>query len=441
MSRRRVLKLAGAASVALGLTVVAGEYGFREANAEPPRARQSPAAKATPKPPPRIASWAAAPLPPEEGTLSATGLHDAQLRMVVRPTIGGTHPRIRISNRYGTAPLQIAGAWIAPRAQGPDEKPGTRVVVTFGGSRSVVLQPGQDLVSDAVALSSPVAARTALLVSLTVSGSTGPVTWHPRSRDVSYLLDGPTRPTRAAGSAARARQRWTGFTGWYWLSGLDLLSDRAAGTVVCFGDSITDGPSTAAKRTTVRWPDLLAERIAVERPRAPYGVVDLGIAGNRLLQSAPRGGVAALDRFDQDALGQPGATDLILLEGINDIGFGRDTDGLPITAEQLITAQRTLIGRARRSGLRVHGCTLLPFEGAKFFTPVGEQVRQQFNAWVRNGGAFDSVVDFERAVLDPEVPTRIAVPYDSGDHLHPSDAGAAMLAGAVDLTALAALHR
>ncbi|WP_055591082.1 GDSL-type esterase/lipase family protein, partial [Streptacidiphilus griseoplanus] len=386
LPRRHALRLFGGAA-ALGMTSVVGR---NAAHADGSPARTAPvtglrsSVQGVVTGPLRVGAWAAAPVPAESGR-PLLGFVDTTLRLVVRASVGGTSPRIRLSNRFGTSPLVVESVSIGVRQHGAQAVPGSLARVRFGGSARAVVPPGGDLLSDPVATPRPIAARDVLLVSLYLPGPTGAATWHPRSQDATWSASGDC--TRlASGRRFSVREN-----GWYYLSGLDLVSGSATGTVVCFGDSITDGPATAARRTTVRWPDLLAERIAVERPRAPYGVVDLGIAGNRLLQSSPRGGVAALDRFDQDALGQPGATDLILLEGINDIGFGKDADGLPITAEQLITAQRTLIGRARRSGLRVHGCTLLPFEGAKFFTPTGEQVRQQFNAWVRNGGAFDSV--------------------------------------------------
>ncbi|MCD0483161.1 GDSL-type esterase/lipase family protein [Streptacidiphilus sp. ASG 303] len=443
VSRRRLLKLAGGAAAALGVAAAADRDALGEATAAPARsavparAGASAASRAATTVR-RFSAWSAAPSFPDASGRSATGFHDALVRMVVRPTLGGTRPRIRLSNRYGTAPLHVSHAWISVRAEGPEEEPGTRTAVTFGGRAGAVVPAGSDLVSDAVAVPFAVVPEAALLVTLQVAGATGPTTWHARSRDAGYVMDGAARLARGARLPRTATRRWSRLDGWFWLCGLDLLSGSAAGTVVCFGDSITDGPPTPRGASSVRWPDLLADRIARARPRSPYGVVDLGIAGNRLLRSAKPAGAAALDRFGTDVLAQQGATDVILLEGINDIGAGTDSYGRPVTASELIDAQRRLIGQARSAGLAVHGATLLPFEGAKYYTLQGERVRQQLNQWIRTGGEYDSVVDFDRAVRDLRQPTRYAVPYDSGDHLHPSDAGQAALAAAVDLRALQA---
>uniref|UniRef100_UPI000B03F5ED GDSL-type esterase/lipase family protein n=1 Tax=Peterkaempfera griseoplana TaxID=66896 RepID=UPI000B03F5ED len=203
------------------------------------------------------------------------------------------------------------------------------------------------------------------------------------------------------------------------------------------GDSITDGSEPVVNKVGGRWPDTLAARIAKARPDRPLGVVDLGIAGNKLLNDEKENsGRSGLSRFRSDVLSQPGLTDVILLEGINDIGSLRGAGGRALTSEELIAGYRTLIAQARAAGAAVHGGTLTPFQGAHYYRNEGEQIRREVNQWIRTGGAFDSVIDFEHAVRDPRYPGRYRPSYDLGDHLHPSRAGYAAMGAAVDLSAL-----
>jgi lysophospholipase L1-like esterase len=352
--------------------------------------------------------------------------------MVVRASVGGVRPRIRLSNLFGRTPLVIESASVALRDQEAAAVPRSLAQVLFGGSRRAVVPPGAELVSDPVAAVPPIAARDALLVSLYLPGPTGPTTWHARSQDASYLAMGGDHTLDGGGQAFSAREN-----GWFYLCGVDVLSQTAAGTVVCFGDSITDGASPSLTATVGRWPDALAGRITAAWPDRPLGVVDLGIAGNKVL-SEDNGAVgpSALDRFRRDVLSQPSLTDVILLEGINDIGFRTGQNGLPLTAAELVRGYRVLIAQARAAGAAVHGGTLTPYQGAGYYSDSGEQIRQQVNRWIRTGGAFDSVIDFDRAVRDPGVPARYDAKYDLGDHLHPSDAGYQVMGAAVDLTAL-----
>jgi lysophospholipase L1-like esterase len=200
--------------------------------------------------------------------------------------------------------------------------------------------------------------------------------------------------------------------------------------IATFGDSITDG-TRSTPNANHRWPDFLAKRLADERGTR-YSVVNAAIAGNRLLAEANGAfGINALARFDRDVLVQPGVTHVIVMEGINDIGMARD----PATpsAADLIAAHKQLIDRARAKGLKIFGATLTPFEGAAYYTPEGEMKRKVVNEWIRTGKAYDGVIDFDAAVRDPKTPTKILSTYDSGDHLHPGDAGYEAMANAIDL--------
>ncbi len=218
-----------------------------------------------------------------------------------------------------------------------------------------------------------------------------------------------------------------------WLAGIDVQAAPAAAAIVAFGDSITDGYSTTPDADTP-WPSILARRLAAVRGLAPRAVVNVGISGNRILREGA--GSSALARFDRDVLSRPGARWVLLLEGINDISFG-EIPGLPAsekaTLDDLLAGYRQLIARSRIHGLRVIGGTLTPYEGVPTYTPAGERMRQQINQWIRTGGEFDAVIDFDAAVRDPQQPTRLLPRFDSGDHIHPNDAGNEAMATAIDL--------
>jgi lysophospholipase L1-like esterase len=221
---------------------------------------------------------------------------------------------------------------------------------------------------------------------------------------------------------------------WYWLAGVDVTAPKETRAVVAFGDSITDGARSTVDANR-SWPSVLAQRLFARHGHPPrLAVLNAGISGNRILHDVM--GSNALARFDRDALLQSGVEDVIVLEGINDIGFSSIPGGADqaVTADDLIAGLRQLVEFAHVRGIRVFGATLLPFEGAPYFSPEGETKRQAVNSWIRTGGAFDGVIDFDAAVRDPNHPTKVLPAYDSGDHLHPSDAGYQAMANAVDLS-------
>jgi lysophospholipase L1-like esterase len=225
----------------------------------------------------------------------------------------------------------------------------------------------------------------------------------------------------------------TGFHSYLWLAGVDVLADDQAATIVAFGDSITDGFSVTMDSDRA-WPSVLARRLGAQKQIAPRAVINMGISGNRVLKEGA--GSSALARFDRDVLSRPGAKSVVLLEGINDIGFS-SIPGLPasekVTAAQIITGYRMLIARAHLHGLVIIGGTLTAFEGVPTFTEQGETMRQEVNRWIRESGEFDAVVDFDAATRDPAAPRKLKAEYDSGDHIHPNDAGNQAMAEAIDL--------
>ncbi|MFJ8600735.1 SGNH/GDSL hydrolase family protein [Streptomyces shenzhenensis] len=378
------------------------------------RAAVPTAVRAAPAPAPWTGTWEAAP----SGT--APALPGAAVRNVVRLSVGGDLLRIRLSNRLGTGPLTLGAVTVALRgAAGPDAVPGTMRTATFGGAPTAAVPPGGDLVSDPVPLAVPAAAD--LLVTVHTPADSGPATYHRTALRTSYVA--PRGAGRAADEDGAAYTATTSH--WYYVTGVDVRAPRGAGSVVAFGDSLTDGTGSTHDADR-RWPDRLAERLRTRR----LGVLNAGIAGNRLLRDGT--GPSALSRLDADALSRSGARVLIVFEGINDInGTPQANDAAAFEA-----AYRTIVSRAHAHGIRVVGATLTPYGGHRAFTAAREDLRQRINAFIRTGGAFDAVADFDAAVRDPARPQRIRPAYDPGDHLHFNDAGMRALGDAIDLGAL-----
>ena len=358
-----------------------------------------------------------------------TGLKDQTARNIVFTSAGGHEVRVRVSNAFGSMPLQVGAASIGVQKQGAATLPGTLRTVRFSGRNSTLIPAGGEALSDPVHLE--VRALQRLAVSVYLPGATGPATQHNNSRETNYLAAG-----NQAGSAQGAAFG-TKIGCWMFASGVDVRPDRdVRGTVVALGDSITDGDQSTIDADQ-RYPDHLARRLAALHGPT-LSVSNAGIGGNELLfnRTPALFGVSALARLPRDVLTQAGAREVILLEGINDIGAEA------ATATSLIQADQLIIAQAHAAGLRIYGATLVPFGGSNtryggnYGTSAGERQRQALNHWIRTSGAFDAVFDFDRALRDPKDPTRLLPAYDSGDHLHPSDAGYRAMAAAVDLRVL-----
>jgi lysophospholipase L1-like esterase len=383
------------------------------------------------------ASWGAAPLPPGPamGPFPATpAFSDQTIRQIVRLSAGGSRIRIRFTNEYGSKPLLIGAVRVALADATGAVVPGTDRALSFAGKPTVLIPAGSPFLSDPVDF--PVKNLSYLSISTYLPEDTGPCTCHTVGLQTAYV-SGPGNFV-AGEFAPRQTNSMRAF-----ISGVAVYSTVIARTVVVLGDSISDGVGSTPDRNR-RWPDLFAERLAAEHGHAALGIVNMGISGNRLLDDGA--GQSALARFDRDVLSLPGVAYVIIFEGINDLGisFGQFRGPLAevfkslvpqrkSTAEAMIAGYRQLIDRAHGKGLKVFGATIAPYEGAEYYSAEGEAVRQQINSWIRSGGAFDAVLDFDSVLRDPDRPTQIAAPLQSGDHLHGSDLGYEAIAKSVNL--------
>jgi lysophospholipase L1-like esterase len=384
-----------------------------------------------------IGTWAASPQPVWAAdfpvpTNMPRNLRDQTLRQIAHVSLGGGQVRVVLSNEYGDRPLVIGAAHVALAGQGASLAEGSDRPLTFGGKTAVTIPPGAPMVSDPVALTVP--ARGDVAVSLYLPETTPLSTVHWEGVQTAYIAAGnhvgEAQITAASTMKARA-----------FLS--EILVDAPAGAqaVVTFGDSITDGADSTPDANR-RWPDMLAVRLDKEAG-GKVAVINEGISGAKVLSD--RMGVNALARFDRDVLAQPHASAVVLMMGINDIGWPgcalAPNDPEP-TAADIITGYKQLIDRAHLHGLRIIGATLTPFEDTfkgnpfeGYYNPQKEQIREAVNAFIRSG-AFDGVIDFDAATRDAGDPKHIQARFDSGDHLHPNDEGYAAMAQAIDLKLL-----
>jgi lysophospholipase L1-like esterase len=352
------------------------------------------------------------------------------LRMVEHSSVGGSTARIRLDNAFGTAPAVIGHATIAVQSSASSAT-ATPVTLTFGGNRAGIVPAGGQLVSDPVGFALPPDAN--LLVSLFLPGPVQLASYHSLGEQDMYST-ADQAGDHTADVANYPVNNTFGF--WTLLSGVDVVPASAPGTVVAFGDSITDGVGSTYDGNN-RWPNDLARRLLGQSQYPKLGVVDEGISGNRVAGDGFNGtsgsgtaGIAATNREDRDILAQTHAHTLIILEGVNDLKGGTGPS-------QVIAGLQQLAARAHAQGMRVVGGTITPFQGWSEWTSTYEANRQTVNNFIRNsGGAFDTVVDFDAVVRDPSNSAALLAAYDSGDHLHPSSAGYQAMANAIDLSKL-----
>jgi lysophospholipase L1-like esterase len=384
-----------------------------------------------------IGSWTSSPQPAWGGDFPVPLGIPANLwkqtdRQTARLSIGGSRVRIVLSNEYGKTPLTIGAAEIALAGEAGNIKEGSAHAVTFGGNPTIVIPPGAPAISDPVDMG--VDPLALVSVGLYFPEVTPLTTIHWDGHETAYLGAGNQVANVDFKADSKLTQR-------AFLS--EILVDAPAGAhaVVAFGDSITDGDGSTIDGND-RWPDRLAGRLAkVGGP--PVAVLNEGIPGAKILSD--RMGVNALARFDADVLSQPKADTVILMMGINDVGWpgtGLAAHDPEPTAEAIIEGYKQLIARARAHGLRIIGATLTPFGDAfagtpfeGYYTPEKEKIRVALNDFIRSG-AFDGVIDFDKVVVDPQKPGYSLPKFDKGDHLHPNAAGYEAMGGAIDLNTM-----
>ncbi|MBI1358974.1 MAG: SGNH/GDSL hydrolase family protein [Alphaproteobacteria bacterium] len=363
-----------------------------------------------------VGAWGGSPAPSSSASPS---VDDQTIRQVVRLTATGDRVRVRLTNEYNDTPLEVGAASIT--LAGPDGKPtGAIVPITFGGKPSVVIPRNAPMLSDPVAF--PVKALDSVSISLFFPHATGPCTCHPLGTATTWISAVGDYTMSGFEPTSTVTQR-------PFLSAVEVERSASTRAIIAFGDSITDGYKSTPDANK-RWPDVLAERLQASRPGAA-SVVNEAISGNQVLGfRTVVFGDPALARFDRDVLTVPNAEWMIVLEGVNDLGMGGDKRP---SAETLIAGYRQIIERAHAHGLKVFGGTVLPYQGAAYYTDAGDAIRQEVNAWIRTGGGFDGVIDFDAAIRDPANPKRMRADLQSGDWLHPNDAGYKLMGDTVDM--------
>jgi lysophospholipase L1-like esterase len=379
-----------------------------------------------------VASWAASPHAPlgTEGPFAAASYDNVTLTQILRVSEGGSQLRVRFSNRYGPGPLTIGAARVVRIDDAGKEIAGSSRTLTFGGDASAVIPRGSPFVSDAVKLDLPSLSR--LKVEFYLPKPTGPCTCHLTG--VDELAVSPPGNFVGKPFTPASKTQFRAF-----LSAIEVDSPKALGTIVTFGDSITDGVGATAGANR-RWPDILANRLQAAGKH--WAVANAAISGNRIL--SPGMGESALARFDEDVLSLPNVKYVIVFEGVNDIGnrFGARGPGQPnlpgldqpeITVEQMIAGYKQIIARAHDKGIKVIGSPIGPYKGAGYWSEEGEAARQKINDWILKGGAFDGIVRIDTAFADPADPRQMREGYHMGDHLHGSDAGLKAVGDSIDL--------
>ena len=372
-----------------------------------------------------VGTWATAPFGGDPWHEIPT-LVGSTVRQIVHTSIAGKVLRIHFTNEFGTEPLRIDAASIALSARESAIQPGSLHAVTFSGQPSILIPPGAEALSDTADLSTQAFADLAISLFLPLQRISD-VTVHSSAQQSNYIQSGNEV------SVPRLTAPVT-TPSWFFLKGIDVqpVAPQAA-AIVAFGDSITDG-AHATDNQNHRWPDDLAVRLHNNPATANLSVLNEGIGGNCVLIN--RVGPNALARFDRDVLAQAGVRYVIVLEGINDIGMLHDPNrpDYHLTAEDLEQGLSQLAVRAHQHGIKIFGATIAPYQGAGYFTEKGEQIREAVNTWILTSGVFDGAIDFDKATRDPAHSLAFAPQYDSGDHLHPKDAGYAAMADSIDLS-------
>ena len=380
-----------------------------------------------------VATWEAPPHAPlsTQGPFGAASFDNVTLSQILRVSQGGDKVRVRFSNRYGPAPLTIGAARIVRIDKEGKEIAGTSRNLTFGGDAEAVIPRGAPFTSDTVALSLPDLSR--IKVEFYLPKPTGPCTCHLTGVDELDVSPPGNFVGKPFEPVSKAQYR-------AFLSVVEVDSPKALGTIVAYGDSITDGVGSTAGANH-RWPDILADRL--HQAGKEWAVANAAISGNRVL--SPGMGESALARFDEDVLSLPNVKYMIIFEGVNDIGnrYGPRRPNQPnfpaldqpeIDVAQMIAGYKQIIARAHEKGIKVIGSPIGPYKGASYWSEAGEAAREKINDWIVNSGAFDGVIRLDTAFADPNDPQKIREGYHRGDHLHGNDAGLKAAGDSIDLS-------
>jgi lysophospholipase L1-like esterase len=375
-----------------------------------------------------IGAWSTGLIAPIDTGISCEGFKNVSLRQIVHPHIDGSKIRIKLSNLYGMKAVTFNSVHVALQDIGASIIPLTDRKVTFNSGKSeVTILPGTECWSDPIDLK--IADCRNLAISVYIADSSGPATWHPMALQTNYISNPGNHTTNT-----KADEYIKPVTSWFWLNGVEVVADeRVKGTLVILSDSIADGNFSSIDANR-RWPDYLAQRIQNESPQHQLSILNMGISGNRLLNDISGCGLKTLVRLEHDVLQQKKLKAVILMIGINDIGNGC------YDADKLIAEMKEIINRVHEKRVQIYGGTLTPFavraNRPGYYTPQGEIARGIVNNWIRTSCAFDGVIDFDQAIRDPKNPLTMLSSYDSGDHLHPNDAGNEALANAIDIKIL-----
>lgn len=377
-------------------------------------------------------SWGASPQKPVPASVPpASVFENTTIRQIVHLSTGGKYVRIRLSNVFGSGPMHITSVHVADAvsAKSPRIVPGTDTVVTFFGKPDVTIPAGTAYLSDPISFDAKPLSN--VTVSIHINQPPTPETYHEDSNETSYVVHGDE-------VSALTLDNPDEMPHWLWLTGLEVGTSVPDRCVATFGDSITDGWQSTVNGNN-RWPDDLAVRLQANPATRNVCVLNEGISGNRVLLNG--GGPAAIARLDRDVLSQPGVKYVIVMEGINDLGYlawdgNVSQTSIDMLVQHITEAYQQIIDAAHARGIKVIGATLTPYGGSEYDKAGGARFQaawRSINDWIRQPGHFDEVVDFDAAMADPADSARLLPVFDSGDHLHPSPRGYEVMAMSIDL--------
>ncbi len=368
-----------------------------------------------------VGSWACAQMLVEPHNMPpAPGLAENTLRQIIKVSIGGEHIRLRFSNLFSDQPTVLKKVSIANVLEAPAIDKNTQKILSFNGNPEIIVKPGAEVFSDD--LNFQLKAGQLLAITIYYGTSSEKTSGHPGSRTTSYILPGDHISDDIFSGAVKTDH-------WYSIMGLDVVASKNASNIICLGNSITDGRGSGTNKQN-RWTDILAARLAANKATKNIGVLNLGIGGNCVVKGGL--GPTALERFDRDVLSQAGAKWLVILEGINDIGGIKRAEDAPAKAQEIIDAYKIMIQKAHAKGLKVYGCTILPFQKSFYDAPFKQEARDIVNAWIRNNN-FDAVIDFDKEMASKEDAKTILANMHDGDFLHPNELGYQRMGEAIDL--------